>query len=106
MSDDLPPITKGTDDAGRVTYYFWADPTWDGFDSLVRYMKKYWNATETETSDGVYSRRWVVIADRTPIAVYHDSQLGNYFQRNDESVDLDLLERIFSDLEARLSRPG
>ena len=106
MSDDLPPVTKGTDDSGKIAYFFWADPTWKGFDSLVQYMKKYWNANVTESSDEVYSRRWVVTVNGAPIAIYHDSQRGNYFQRNDESSDLDILEKIYADLRARLIQPG
>ncbi|MBR1232046.1 hypothetical protein [Bradyrhizobium sp. AUGA SZCCT0182] len=102
MSDELIPITKGIDDEGKVTYYFWADPSWEGFDSLVHYLQKYWKAIVCESVDSVYSRRWVVVLDSIQISIHHDSQIGNYFQRNGSLANAPLLDEIYADLLERL----
>lgn len=101
--NDLPLIAKGKNKKGLVEYDFLADPSWEGFDSLVKYLQKYWQAKINESSDLVYSRRCVLISNGIPISVYHDSQLGNYFLREDGVDDTTLLDDIAKDLERRLS---
>ena len=103
MNAKLPPVTKGIGKSGYVEYHFWADQTWDGFDSLVKYIEKYWNGVVVESGDDVYSRRWVLRSGDVSIAIYHDGQKGNYFVREDGATDQSLLEAIEADLLKRLS---
>lgn len=103
MTVKLPPITKGVSEDGRIQYNFWADQTWDGFDSLVKYIEKYWDGVVVESSDEIYSRRSVVNSRGVFIGVYHDGQGGNYFVREDKESDQSLLEDIAADLSKRLS---
>lgn len=97
------PHCKGKKQKGLMEYDFLADPSWEGFDSLVKYLQKYWQAEINESSDLVYSRRCVLISNGIPISVYHDSQLGNYFLREDGVDDTTLLDDIAKDLERHLS---
>jgi hypothetical protein len=103
MNVKLPPVTKGVDEDGIIKYHFWADQTWDGFDSLVKYIEKYWGGVVVESADEVYSRRCVIKSGEVLIAVYHDGQDGNYFSRDDGVSDQSLLEEIEVDLVKRLS---
>lgn len=106
MTSSIPPITKCKNKDGAVEYHIEADPAWDGLDSLVRYLQKYWQAEVSESSDGVYSRRWVLHASGVPITIYHDSQIGNFFVREDGCNDQSLLEKIEADLTRRLADPA
>ena len=103
MNTKLPPITKGQDKNGCVEYHFWADQTWDGFDSLIRYFQKFWDGVVIESIDDVYSRRWVLRSNGVSISVYHDGQRGNFFLREDGGADQSLLETIETDLLKRLA---
>lgn len=103
MSSDLPPLTKGMNKDGVLEYHFWADQTWDGFDSIVKYLVKYWHGTITEQSDEIYTRRAVVRVGDVPITVRHDSQMGNSFFREDGVEEQSILEKIEADLIARLT---
>ena len=103
MMTKLPTVTKGKGKDGLVQYHFWQDQSWGGFDSLVQYLKVHWDAVVAESVDVVYSRRWVLRSRDVSISVYHDSQLGNYFVREDGGADQSLLEAIEADLRKRLS---
>lgn len=98
----IPPVTKGANKNGVVEYHLEFDSAWDGFDSFVKYLQKYWQAEVTESNDSVYSRRWVLHSNGVPISVCHDSQIGNYFLREDGSADQSLLENIEADLTLRM----
>ncbi len=102
MKNSLPIIAKGTNEKGIIEYHLIADPAWDGFDSLVKYLLKHWKAEVSESVDEIYSRRWVLRVSGVPISIYHDSQVGNYFLREDGSDDQSLLEQIEKDLIRRL----
>lgn len=102
-TSDLPPLTKSTNKDGVVEYHFWTDQTWDGFDSIVKYLVKYWNGFVTEESDEIYSRRTVVRVGDVPITVRYDSQMGNYFFREDGVDDHTTLQKIEADLIKRLT---
>lgn len=99
----ISPVLKRVNTDGAVEYHLEFDKTWDGFDSFVRYLKKHWQAEVTEVGDFVYSRRQVLRSNGIPITVYHDSQIGNYFLREDGLQDQGLLEKIESDLIIRMS---
>lgn len=98
-----PPIIKIVKDDGEVQYHIEVEPGWDGFDSFVNYLKRYWHAEVSESNDLVYSRRWVLRSGEVPISIYHDSQLGNYFLREDGVKDQLLLDNIALDVAERLS---
>lgn len=98
----LPVVSKGANQDGVMQYHVWADQSWEGFDTLVLYLQKKWNASVTESNDQVYSRRWVLRVNGVPISLYHDSQQGNYFLREDRLQDQTLLEKIENDLRVRL----
>ncbi|WP_172200538.1 hypothetical protein [Niveibacterium sp. COAC-50] len=103
MGLELPVISKGVNKNGCIEYHVNAVADWDGFDSLIKYLEKYWHAAVVESDDGVYSRRKVLRSGDVPITIYHDSQIGNYFLREDDSADQSLLEKIEADLVQRLS---
>jgi hypothetical protein len=99
----IPPITKCKNKNGFIEYHLEFDSAWDGFDSFVKYLQKYWRAEVSESIDDVYSRRWVLRSNGVPISVYHDSQIGNYFLREDGDSGQELLEQIEADLVRRMS---
>lgn len=102
---NLPVMTRCSNKSGAIEYHIEADPAWEGFDSFIAYLQKHWNAQISESADWVYSRRWVLRLDGVPISVYHDSQIGNYFLREDGGQDQSLLEQIAADVTHRLSQP-
>lgn len=51
--------------------------------------------------DNIYSRRWVLRSGEVLITIYHDSQVGNYFVREDGIEEQGLLEQIEGDLIER-----
>ena len=89
--------------SGSIEYHFWADQTWDGFESLVKYLETYWGGIVVESTDEIYTRRCVLRSGEVPISIYHDDHLGNYFVREDGGADQSLLEAIEADLLERLS---
>jgi hypothetical protein len=103
MNITPPPIRKFANKDGAIEYHIEVDSAWDGFDSFVQYLQKHWQAEVSESNDVVYSRRWVLRSKGVPISVYHDSQVGNYFLREDGIDDQSLLEKIESDLIQRFS---
>ena len=103
MNQTILPITKFANDKGAIEYHINIDSAWDGLDSFVQYLQKYWQAEISESVDWVYSRRWVLRSNGVPISVYHDGQIGNYFVREDGSTDQTLLEKIEADLIRRFS---
>lgn len=98
----ISPVLKRVNESGFVEYYLEFDPVWDGFDSFVKYLYKHWNAQLVESVDGVYSRRWVLRVMGVCVSVYHDSQLGNHFVREDGGMDEGILEKIEADLLMRM----
>ncbi|QDE39484.1 hypothetical protein FIV34_09855 [Luteibacter pinisoli] len=102
MNQEVPALTKSIDESGRVLYHYWADQTWDGFDSLVKYLEKHWDGVPIEEVDEVYSRRWVLRFNAISIAICHDGLKGTYFVRDDGKSDQTLLESIEADLLRRL----
>jgi hypothetical protein len=101
----IPEITKRQNENGQIEYRLTSVCDWYGFDSFIAYLQKHWNAQISESADWVYSRRWVLRLEGVPISVYHDSQIGNYFLREDGSEDQSLLEKIAADVTHRLSQP-
>lgn len=98
-----PAVTKRISDRQTVEYEVAAVSDWDGFDSLIAYLRKHWAGEVTESVDHIYSRRWVVRVEGVPISVYHDSQIGTYMVREDRVGVDDLLERIAADMTRRLA---
>lgn len=99
----VSPVLKRINEKGFSEYSLEYDSAWDGLDSFIMYLKKHWNAEVIESVDEIYSRRWVVRINGVSISVYHDSQLGNYFVREDGEGDLSVLEKIETDLLRRMS---
>ncbi len=97
------PVLKSTDKNGAIQYHLEFDPAWEGVESFAMYLQKKWGAEVIESSDSVYSRRWVLRLNGVPISVYHDSQIGNYFVREDGIADQLLMEKIEADLIERMS---
>lgn len=104
MSKDLPVMATCINKDGATEYHLLADGVWDGFDSFVQYLQQHWQAEVSESEDWIYSRRWVLRSRGVPISVYHDSQIGNYFLREDGNSDQTLLEEIANDVTRRLSQ--
>ena len=101
----IPEITMRKNENGHIEYRLSSVSDWEGFDSFVAYLQKHWNAQISESADWVYSRRWVLRLREVPISVYHDSQIGNYFLREDGNQDQSLLQQIAADVTHRLSQP-
>jgi hypothetical protein len=99
---NIPPVTKGFNKDGVLEYHLEFDSAWDGVESFAQYLKKYWKAEVIESIDDIYSRRWVLRSEGVPITIYHDSQIGNYFLREDGVDDQSLLEKIEADLVQRM----
>jgi hypothetical protein len=99
----VPPVTKGLNKDGVLEYHLEFDSVWDGVESFAKYLQKYWHAEVVESIDDIYSRRWVLRIEGVPITIYHDSQIGNYFLREDGVGDQTLLEKIEADLIQRMS---
>lgn len=97
------PVTKCKNKNGETEYHLEFDSAWDGFDSFVQYLQRHWHAKVSESSDKIYSRRWVLRVNGVPVSVYHDSQIGNYFLREDGVLDQSQLEQIEADLVRRMS---
>lgn len=91
-------ISKRSNEKGQVEYHVDAISDWEGFDSIVKYLKKYRCAIPLQIDDKVYSRRWVLKSGSVSISIYHDSQIGNYLVREDGINDQSLLEQIEADL--------
>lgn len=98
----IPPVLKRVNEDGLIEYHLEYDPVWDGLDSFVKYLKKHWGAEVIESVDEVYSRRWVLRVNGVSISVYHDSQIGNYFVREDGGKGQEILEKIEADLLKRM----
>jgi hypothetical protein len=96
-----PEVKKRRNEKGEVEYCFTSVSDWNGFDSFVHYLQKYWDAEVIESADWIYSRRWVLRSNGVSISVYHDSQIGNYFLREDGSDDQSLLAKIENDVIMR-----
>ena len=103
MSNNLTAVTKSKRDNGAIEYHLSYDASWDGFDSLIAYMKKHWGGRPVSTQDDIYSRSWVMDFKGIIIAIRHDSQIGNYFYRDDDSSNDNLLENIENDLNNRFN---
>lgn len=103
MKNKIPVITKIINEKGHIEYHVNPVTGWDGFDSLTKYLIKYWHAEIIESADWIYSRRKVLRSGNVFISIYYDSQIGNYFLREDGSDDQSLLEQIEADLIRRLS---
>lgn len=106
MNSDLPPLTKSLNNDGVTEYHLWVDQTWDGFDSIVRYLVKYWNGQVIEASDEIYTRRAVVRVECAAITVRHDSQMGNSFFEESGDESRATLTQIEVDLMTRLTSPS
>ena len=103
MKNKPSVITRRTNENGYIEYHTNPITGWDGFDSLTKYLIKYWQAEIIESADWIYSRRKVLRSGSVFISIYYDSQIGNYFLREDGSNDQSLLEEIEADLIRRLS---
>lgn len=103
MDKKIPAVVRIINKNKQVEYHITGMYDWDNFDSLIKYLKKYWQASVVESDDKIYSRKSVLRSNNTPISLYFDDLLGIYFLREDGSNDQSLLEEIESDLIRRLS---
>ncbi|WP_097304340.1 hypothetical protein [Pseudomonas chlororaphis] len=101
MNSTLPAVTKRKNEKGETEYHVGAVSDWEGFESLVKYLEKYWQAVPIQMDDNIYSRRWLLRSGEVLITIYHDSQVGNYFVREDGVEEQGLLEQIEGDLIER-----
>lgn len=103
MNENTPAIVRVKNKYGQTEYHIPEMCDWDNFDSLIKYLIKYWQAQVVESDDKIYSRRSVLRANNVPISLYFDDLLGICFLREDGSDDQSLLEQIEADLIRRLS---
>lgn len=100
MSDSNSSVARVLDKDGVVKYYFLDDQTWDGFDTIIKYMQKYWPVIALNCYDEVYTRHCELILDGAVIRVTHDSQGGNCFFADDSNEEV--LDQVYHDLLRRL----
>jgi hypothetical protein len=100
VDESLTTVTIRINSEGKVECHLGFSSDWDGFDSIVKFLKKYWQASPVQFADNI-SRRWVLICNGVALTVYHDSQIGNYLVvENGEDKD-NLLGQIEADLIGR-----
>ncbi len=78
-------------------------PDWEGFDKLIQFVKKYYDAEVISEADGPGARCWILSSKGQKFKLVHDDGYGNYFEpltKNDEAIVLEICE----DLEERLSK--
>ena len=101
MDESLTTVTIRINSEGKFECHLGFSSDWDGFDSIVKYLKKYRQASPVQFADNIYSRRWVLICNGVALTVYHDCQIGNYLVvENGEDKD-NLLGQIEADLIER-----
>ena len=98
MDENTPVVVRVKNKYGQIKYHVTGMYDWDNFDSLIKYLIKYWQAQVVESDDKIYSRRSVLRANNVPISLYFDDLLGICFLREDGSNDQSLLEQIEADL--------
>jgi len=80
-----------------------AIPDWEGFDKIVRFLEKHYDAEVVSRADGPDARRWVLRAMGQIIEVQHDDPWGNTIVSPTPEAD-PIVERIASDLGRRFSK--
>jgi hypothetical protein len=78
-------------------------PDWEGFDKLIQFVKKYYDAEVISKADGPGARCWILSSKGQKFKLVHDDGYGNYFEpltKNDEPIVLE----ICRDLEERLAK--
>jgi hypothetical protein len=103
MANTGSVVTTRVNENGVTEYHVLAVSDWNGFDTLIQYLKKHWGAVTLEFSDEIYSRRWVLSIKDVRISFYHDSQKGNYFLCEETKESSKIAEDIAADIGRRLA---
>ena len=103
MDENTPAVVRVKNKYGQIEYHVTGMYDWDNFDSLIKYLIKYWQAQVVESDDKIYSKRSVLRANNVPISLYFDDLLGICFLREDGSDDQSLLKQIETDLIRQLN---
>lgn len=80
-----------------------AVPGWEGFDKLILFLRKHYDAEVIQESDGPDARRWILNCYGQTIEVIHDDMYGNYLLAPTPVSD-DIVKEIAADLEDRLKK--
>jgi len=76
-------------------------PTWDDFDKLLTFLKKYYEAIIVESFDGIESRKYILESYGVKYELKHDEFFGNTIIALDLSGE-QLIREIGDDLDKRL----
>lgn len=95
-----PGIIRVDDASGNVIYHYLADATWDGFDSLIKYLRKHWSALVWQEGDEIYSRTWLLRVGCEDVEIRFDGY-GIELQSISAPSAPTSLEKVYQDLKAR-----
>ena len=77
---------------------------WDGFDKLIKYTVKQFEAEVLEEVDGPDARRWFLKVRGIEFELIHSDGYGNYMQAASREGE-EIIREIGRDIEQRLSQP-
>ena len=106
---DLDPskvISCIKSEEGVFEYHILGVGTWDHFDSLVNFFKKYYSAEVCSQQDRIYTRQWTLRVDDEIFTLYHHEDIGNYFNSSLFNGKSGLMEVFSEDLTQRLKNVG
>src|SRR3990167_3244872 len=80
-----------------------AIPDWDGYDKLILFLTKHYDAIIIAEYDGPDARRWILKCHDQIIELIHDDMFGNYLLA--PTVESEpIVTEIANDLEERLKK--
>ncbi len=74
---------------------------WDHFDSLVDFLKKYYEAEVKYLKDAIFIRKAIFLVGGEEITLIHHDDIGNYFFSSVKENST-VCEKVSQDLEVRL----
>ncbi|GAB4393539.1 MAG: hypothetical protein Tsb005_12270 [Gammaproteobacteria bacterium] len=92
-------VTSGKGERLEVTIV--GIPGWEGFDKLILFLIKHYDASVLEKYDGPDARRWILECRNQTIELIHDDMFGNYLLAPTVKSE-DVIREIANDLEERL----
>lgn len=100
--DPSKVISRLKSKEGITEYHVLGVETWDYFDSLVSFFKKYHSAEICSQQDGVFTREWCLKVDGEYFTLCHHEDVGNYFYSSLLDGKTDLMDVFANDLTQRL----
>lgn len=73
---------------------------WEGFDKLIMFVQKYYDAKVLAEFDGPDARRWILESNGKQFELIHQDALGNYFLAPTEDSE-EIVYQIANDIDQR-----